>query len=226
MADPKAVAIARTPGKHDSAPVYYFVRANRLDFGPSLGGQRMSWDIDARIGTDEHRLLLKSEGQALKGRQKEVELQLLYSRPISEFFDIQAGVRRLFVPTNRNYFALGVHGTAPYFFDTDATLFVSEKGQVSARLKAAFDLPWTSTIYTSPSVELNAYGSNDRVTETYTGIGSLKFAIQTRYEITRQFAPYVEIGWEQLLGQTARAARRSGERADNAYAVIGVRLMY
>ena len=228
IADPKAVALARTPmkGEHDSAPMYYFVRANRLDYGPSQSGQRLSWDIDARVGTDEHRLLFKSEGQALKGRQKEAEIQLLYSRPLSEFFDIQAGVRRLFVPTNRNYFALGVQGTAPYFFDTEATLFVSDKGQVSARLKADFDLAWTPTIYSRPSVELNAYGSNDRMAETFAGVGSLKFAIQTRYEITKQIAPYLEIGWEKLLGQTARQARRGGERADNAYAVIGVRLMY
>ena len=227
-ADPSAVAIVGTPmrGEHDSAPVYYFVRVNQLDFGPSQSGQRLSWDIDARVGTDEHRLVLKSEGLALKGRQKEAEIQLLYSRPLSEFFDIQAGVRHVFVPTNRNYFALGVQGTAPYFFDTDATLFVSDKGQVSARLEAALDLAWTPTVYTRPSVELNAYGSDDRAAETYAGIGSLKFTIQTRYEITRQIAPYVEIGWERKLGQTARQARRGGERADYAYAVIGVRLVY
>ena len=227
-ADPTAVAIARTPmnGEHDSAPLYYFIRTNRLDYGPSQSGQRLAWDIDARIGTDEHRLLLKSEGQALKGRAKEAELQLLYSRPLTEFFDVQVGVRRLFAPTDRNYFALGVQGTAPYFFDTEATLFVSDQGQVSARLKADLDLAWTSTIYSRPSIELNAYGSDDRAAETYAGIGSLKFAIQTRYQLSRQVAPYFEIGWERLLGQTGRQARRGGERAENAYAVIGVRLMY
>lgn len=227
-ADPTAVAIASTTmnGEHESAPVYYFVRTNRLDYGPSQAGQRLSWDIDARIGTDEHRLVLKSEGQALKGLTKEADLQLLYSRPISEFFDVQAGVRRLFGPTDRNYFALGVQGTAPYFFDTEATLFVSDKGQVSARLKADLDLAWTSTIYSRPSVELNAYGSDDRAAETYAGIGSVKFALQTRYQLSKQVAPYLEIGWERLLGQTGQQAERGGERAENAYAVLGVRLMY
>ena len=211
---------------HSSAPIYYFFRTNRLDYGASQGGARASWDIDARIGTDEHRLVLKSEGQYVRGKGENAEVQLLYATPISEFFDFQVGARQLFVPVGRSYFAMGVQGVLPWFINTEATLFVSDRGQPSARVKAEVDVPWTGRIYSRPFVEVNAYGSDDRQAGTYAGVGTVKLALQTRYQVTRQIAPYIEIGWEKSLGQTGNAARRAGERTENAYSVVGLRLLY
>ena len=102
----------------ESAPLYFFLRANRLDYGVSQLGGRGSWDIDARIGTDEHRLVLKSEGDYVRGKGQAADLQLLYSTPISEFFDFQAGVRQLIVPAARSSFAIGVQGILPGFIET------------------------------------------------------------------------------------------------------------
>jgi copper resistance protein B len=227
QAAPAGGALTMNMGnEHASAPLYYFVRANRLDYGASRGGARGSWDIDARIGTDEHRLVLKTEGEYVRGRGEHVDLQALYSTPLSEFFDFQIGARQLFVPVGRSYFAVGVQGVLPWFIDTEATLFISSKGQPSARLKAEIDLPWTGTIYSRPSIELNAYGADDRQVGGYAGVGTVKLALQTRYQMTRQLAPYVEIGWEKVLGQTGAVARRNGERTDDAYAVVGIRLLY
>ena len=115
--------------EHETAPMYYFFRANRLDYGASQAGARASWDIDVRVGTDENRLMLKTEGQYVRGKGENAEVQLLYDRPITEFFDFQIGVRQLFVPVGRTYLAVGVQGMLPWFIDTDATLFVSSKGQ-------------------------------------------------------------------------------------------------
>jgi copper resistance protein B len=213
-------------GEHDTAPVYYFLRANRLDYGASQAGARGSWDIDARIGTDEHRLVLKTEGEYVRGKGENAEVQLLYSTPLTDFFDFQIGARQRFVPVGRSYFAIGVQGVLPWFIDTEATIFISNKGQPSARIKAEIDLPWTGTIYSRPSIELNAYGSDDRQAGDYAGLGTVKLAVQTRYQMTRQLAPYVEIGWEKAFGQTANAMRHDGERTDNAYAVVGIRLLY
>ncbi len=214
------------PGDHESAPVYSFLRANRLDYGPSQLGARGSWDIDARIGTDEHRLVVKSEGDFVRGKGQSADLQFLYSKPISEFFDFQVGARHLFVPGNRNYFAIGIQGIVPGFIETEATLFVSEKGQASARVRTELDLAWTSRIYSRPSFELEAHASDDRRVGTYAGIGAMKLAIQTRYQLTREVAPYVEVGWEKEFGRAGKLARQESGRSDNAYAVIGVRLLY
>lgn len=224
---PAATSGAMPTGSgHETAPLYYSFRANRLDYGASQGGARASWDIDARVGTDENRLMFKSEGQYIRGRGENAEVQLLYDRPVSEFFDFQVGLRQLFVPVGRTYFAIGVQGILPWFIDTEATLFVSSKGQPSGRVKAAMDWAWTGSIYSRPSIELNAYGSNDPQAGSYAGMGTMKLALQTRYQVTSQVAPYVEIGWEKAFGQTGSAMRQDGERSDAAYAVVGVRLLY
>lgn len=213
-------------GGHDMSPLYFFLRANRLDYGASQAGARASWDVDARAGTDENRIMLKTEGQYLGGKGENAEVQVLYDRPITEFFDFQVGMRQLFVPIGRTYFAIGVQGILPWFIDTEATIFVSTKGQPSARVKAAVDWAWTGQIYSRPSIELNAYGSDDPQAHTYAGMGTMRLALQTRYQVTDQFAPYVELGWEKAFGQTGNALRQSGERSDTAYAVVGLRLLY
>lgn len=224
---PQDTAGAPFPGGgHDRAPFYYFFRANQLDYGPSQGGGRGSWDIDARIGTDQHRLVLKSEGTYVRGKGDEAEIQLLYATPLTEFLDVQVGARQSYLPVGRSYLAAGVQGLLPWFIDTEATFFLSTLGQPSARLKAEIDLPWTGWIISRPSIEVNAYGSDDRRAGTYAGIGSVKLALQTRYQMTAQIAPYVEIGWEKSVGQTGAAARQEGERIENAYSVVGLRLLY
>lgn len=212
--------------EHESAPIYWFFRFNRLDYGASQLGGRGSWDIDARIGTDEHRLFLTSEGEYVRGKGEHAEMQLFYSTPITDFLDFQVGVRQRFIPVGRSYLAIGVWGTLPGFIETEATLYVSNKGQLSARFKAEVELAWTGQIITRPRVELNAYASDDTQVGTYAGIGSVTLAINTRYQLTPRMAPYVEIGWDKALGLSGVVARQSGERAENAYAVVGVRLLY
>lgn len=213
-------------GEHESPPLYYFIRVNNLDYGAARRGPQASWDVNARFGTDDYRLVLKSEGEVVKGRTKDAEIQVLFDTPISEFFNFQAGWRRVLLPVNRNYFAIGIEGLAPNFIDTEATIFISEKGGASFRVKGGIDIPVATNLFTKPSVEANLYGSDDRALGTYAGLGSVKLALQTRYEITRQFAPYVEIGWERLLGRTGSVARSTGDRFENAYAVVGIRVWY
>lgn len=216
----------RTASGHEAAPLYWFWRFNRLDYGASQSGPRKSWDIDARIGTDEHRLFLTSEGEYVRSKGEHAEMQLFYSTPISEFLDFQIGARQRFLPVGRAYFAIGIWGTLPWFIETEATLYVSNKGQASARVKAEIELAWTGTIITRPRIELNAYASDDRQVGTYSGVGAMTLAVNTRYQLTPQLAPYIELAWDKALGRTGAVARRAGERGENAYAVIGARLLY
>src|SRR3546814_9759592 len=106
------------------------------------GGHAYAWDAQGWIGTDYDKLFLTSDGeQPLVGQLEEAEVQLLYSRLISDFFDAQVGVRYDFEPDpERAYAVLGLQGLAPQFFEIDTALFVSEKGDVSARVEAEYEL--------------------------------------------------------------------------------------
>jgi len=226
---------AATPAlSHSHNAVGYVVRLNNLDYGGSSAGDRFSWGLDARVGTYDHRLLFRTEGEQIRGQTERAEIQLFYNRPISEFWDVNVGWRRDFFRTNRNYAAFGFSGIAPYFVEVEATGYVSEKGVLSGRLELSTDLLVARSVfndngpglYLRPAIELNASAGNDRELEVRRGLTDVELSLQLRYEFTPQIAPYVEIGWERQLGETANRSRASGERISNTYAVIGIRSLF
>ncbi|MBU8547209.1 copper resistance protein B [Roseomonas sp. F4] len=219
---------------HSHNAINSVVRLNNLDYGGSSQGDRFSWDLDARVGTYDHRLLFRTEGEQIRGQTDKAEIQLFYNRPISEFWDVNVGWRRDFFRTNRNYGAFGFSGIAPYFFEVEATAYVSEEGVLSGRLESSTDLLIARSIfndngpglYLKPAIEINASAGNDRELEIRRGLTDMDLSLQLRYEFTPQIAPYVQVGWERQLGETANLARANGERISNSYAVIGIRSMF
>jgi copper resistance protein B len=47
-----------------------------------------------------------------------------------------------------------------------------------------------------------------------------------RYEITRKFAPYVDLVWERQLGETASITRAAGEDVENTTLRVGLRVWF
>ncbi|MGG5889514.1 copper resistance protein B [Falsiroseomonas sp. HC035] len=226
---------AATPAlAHNHDAIGYVVRLNNFDYGGSSLGDRFSWDLDARVGTYDHRLLFRTEGEQIRGQTDKAEIQLFYNRPISEFWDVNVGWRRDFFRTNRNYGAFGFSGIAPYFIEVEATAYVSEEGVLSGRLELATELLIARSVfndtgpglYLKPAIELNASAGNDRELEVRRGVTDMELSLQLRYEFTPQIAPYVQVGWERQLGETANLARANGERVANSYAVIGIRSLF
>jgi copper resistance protein B len=219
---------------HDHDALSSRFRLNNLDWGGSSAGDRFSWDFDARIGTAENRIFLRTEGEQVRGQTETAEIQLFYNRPISEFWDVNVGWRRDFYRSNRNYAAVGLSGIAPYFFEVEATAYLSEQGVALGRLELSTDLLVAREVfgdsgpgmYLRPSLETNVQSADDREMGTYAGFTDIKLALQLRYEFTPRIAPYVEVGWERLLGRTANEARADGERTTNSYAVIGIRALF
>lgn len=209
-------------------------RLNNFDWGGSSAGDRFSWDFDARVGTAENRIFFRTEGEMVRGQTEDAEIQLFYNRPIAEFWDVNVGWRRDFFPTNRNYAAIGLSGIAPNFYEVEATAYMSEQGVALGRLELSTELLVAREVfgdsgpgmYLRPRLETNVQSADDREMETYAGFTDVKLSLQLRYEFTPRFAPYVEIGWERLLGRTASEARADGERTSNSYAVIGIRSLF
>ena len=227
-------ALAAPAYAHDHDALSSRFRLNNLDWGGSSDGDRFSWDFDARVGTAENRIYFRTEGEQVRGRTETAEIQLFYNRPISEFWDINVGWRRDFFRANRNYAAVGVSGIAPYFFEVEATAYMSEQGVAIGRLELSTELLIAREmfgdsgpgLYLRPRLETNVQSADDREMGTYAGFTDIKLSFQLRYEFTPRFAPYVEAGWERRLGRTANEARADGERASNSYAVIGIRSLF
>lgn len=170
-----------------------------LDQFEALLGSRheLHWEADGWLGTDEHRLVLVTEGQARAGQVTQGLHELLYAHPISTFFDVQAGVRGdLDSLGHRTWAALGIAGLAPYRVQLSGTLYASDGGRYAARAAATYDLLLTQQLVMTPNIEINVYSKSDPTQQRASGPSDVESGLRLRYEFSRQFAPYVGVDFQ------------------------------
>lgn len=188
------------------------------------GGSGLAWDVQGWVGRDYNRLWIKSEGERQGGRTEDARLELLWSKPVAAFWDLQAGVRHDFGEgPSRNWFAFGIQGVAPYWFDVEATAYVGSSGRAALRLKTEYDFVLTQRTFLVPEVEANLYSKSDRERGIGSGLSDLSFGLRLRHEIRREFAPYIGVTWTHRFGNTADLARAAGQSTTERQLVVGVR---
>ena len=208
--------------------IFTSVQAEQLEYRASDGDDAFAWDVQAWAGTDFDKIAIKTEGEKIiDGAVETAEFQLIYKRLISDFFDLQAGVRYDFEPDpSRVYGVLGFAGLAPYFFEIDANLFVSDQGDIATRFEVEYELLLTQRLVLQPVAEINIAFSDDTEIGAGSGVGDLELGLRLRYEFGREFAPYLGINWERKFGETADLARDEGEDVDVFSLVAGVRIQF
>ena len=186
------------------------------------------WDGAGWFGGDIDRLVVKTEGEGGFGdRVEAAEVQALYSRALDPYWNLQAGVRQdLGAGAKRTYAALGVEGLAPYWFDVEGTLFLSDKGDVLARAEAWYDQRITQRAILQPRVELNLAAQDMPGSRIGAGLSTAELGVRLRYEIRRELAPYVGLSWVRRYGATARYARSDGDRTGGVSLALGVRAWF
>ena len=185
------------------------------------------WDAQGWYGGDINRFVLKTEGEGtFGGALEDAEIQALYSRAIGPFFDLQAGVRFDPEPDSRTHIVVGVQGLAPYMFHVDGALFLSDRGDLTARVEAEYDQKITQRLILQPRIEAEFSAQDIPEREIGAGISKVEPGLRLRYEIVREFAPYIGIEYEAKLGETADIARANGEDPDGLKAVIGLRAWF
>ncbi len=215
------------PGHHE--PLTSLILVDQLEYRLQDGANAIAWDAQAYYGGDYQRIWLKTQGEYSTGREvfEKAEVQLLYSRLVGYYWDVQAGVRYDFEPDpSRAYGVIGLQGLAPGFFEVDTQAFVSEKGDLSARLEAEYDVLVTQRLILQPKAELSLALQDVPELGIGGGINDIELGLRLRYEISREFAPYVGISWERKLGETAQMARREGEDVDVFALLAGIRFWF
>jgi copper resistance protein B len=200
----------------------------RSDQEAALGGDErlFAFEADAWIGGDRRKLWLKSDVEVHDGETETAELQALYSRNVTPSSTSRSAVRHDFEPGGRDVSGAGVKGLAPYLFETDAHAFLSENGDVSFRLEQGFEFLLTQRLILEPEAEINLQVSDVPELELASGFTDLEASLQLRYEITRKFAPYVELNYERLLGGTADLARDFGDDPEATTLRAGLRVWF
>lgn len=226
-----ATASLASPVKAEKLDDQYFtlVKIDQLEYRFQDGDDIVSWEGQGRIGDDKNKLTFKTEGEYVPKEEvfEGAEVQLLYQRLISDFFDAQIGVRHDIKPNpSRTFGVIGVNGLAPQWFETDASFFVSNKGDASFRLEAEYEILLTQRLVLEPSAELNVAFSDDEPVGVGSGLSDVELGLRLRYEIKREFAPYIGINWERKVGKTADFARDEGEDPDVFSIVAGIRAFF
>lgn len=219
---------AKPPAAHamHGDGVHSYVLFDRLEWSDSEGGA-FAWEAEAWIGTDTDRLWLRSEGEAVRDGSDHAELELLYSHSVSPWWDVLVGLRyENESGENRESLAFGIRGLAPQKIELAATVYVGTSGRTDLRLKLGYDAWLSERWILHPELEFNAHGRSDPDRGIGAGLGTMQAGLRLRYEITRQFAPYVGLEYQQAFGGTADFRRREGESVRDARLVLGLRVWF
>lgn len=212
-------------GKDD--PLVYKVMIDQLETRITDGPNPLVLEAEAWVGYDLHKFWFKTDVERVDGETEEAEIQLLYSRAIAPFWDFQAGWRRDIKPKpDRDYLTLAFKGLAPYLFEVDAGLFIGESGQINARLDAEYEYMFTQKWVLAPEFSMNLYSKDDEERGIGSGLSDMSLGLRLRYEIRREFAPYIGVNWNKQFGDTADFTEAEGEDTSDTQFVFGFRAWF
>ena len=121
---------------------------------------------------------------------------------------------------------IGVQGLAPYLFEVDAALFVSHRGDVTARIEAELDQRITERLILQPRAELGLAAQDIPRLGIGAGLDKVELGLRLRYEISREFAPYIGVEQTWRVGRGASFARAAGHDPSVTSLVAGVRFWF
>jgi len=161
------------------------------------------WEGSFYIGYDIDKLYLYSDGEATSDDLEFSQNELVYSRAIAPFWDIQAGVAYdKYANASRTWGEIAIAGLAPYYFESRAALLLNGEGNIGLRLDLEYEALLTQKLILTPSLEAEFYTKDDPELQLGSGLSSLEAGLRLRYEIVREFAPYVGVTWEKTFGNT------------------------
>lgn len=210
---------------HDAA-IHSVWLADRLEWQDTDAGT-LAWEGLAWIGGDVHRAWLRTEGEAEDGAVDHANVEVLYGRAVTAWWDVVAGVRHDFGEgPSRTWAALGVQGLAPYKFEVEATAYVGDGGRTAASLEAEYDTLITNRLVLQWVGEATLNGRDDPARGIGSGLSTVEAGARLRYEVTRRFAPYVGVEWERAFGETADLRRDEGHAVEDTRLVAGIRFWF
>ena len=200
------------------------VNIDRLEYVRARGEEWAAYEGEAWYGSTYNRAVIKAEGEVASGKLQESKTQLLWRHAVSTFWDTELGVRfdHGQGAPNREWLAFGVKGLAPYWFEVDAAAYVGASGRTALAVKVEYDILLTQKLYLQPSIEVNFYGKDDERWGIGSGLTDGTAGLRLKYEVTRQFVPYVGVEWSSKFGKTADYARAEGESKQETRFVAGL----
>ncbi len=225
--NPAEMAAAEEEAMHAPSATYAKLLVDLAEYQVRDDKDGYRWEGEAWFG-DLDRLVLKSKGEGTFGEGIDhAEVQALYAKALDPWWNLQFGVRQDIRPQpERTWATLGIEGRAPYQFEVQAAAFLSDKGQLTARIEGAYDQRLTQRLILQPRAELDFSAQDMPDQRIGAGLSSAELGLRLRYEIRREFAPYVGVNWTWAAGKTADYARLDGKDVTERSFVAGIRFWF
>lgn len=221
---PSRAALCREHGGFSGTMILF----NLAEYQARAGNDGYRWEGEGWFGGDINRFVVKTEGEGdVGGPLETAEVQALYSRAIGPWWNLQAGIRYDIQPDpQRAYATLGIEGLAPYWFKAAGALFLSNKGELRGRIEGFYDQRITQRLILQPRAEIEASAQSIPEIGVGAGLTDVELGLRLRYEIAREFAPYIGVEWAGKVGETAQIARAAGESTAGFSFVAGIRFWF
>ena len=211
---------------HGGAPLGMLL-IDQLEAFHSRDANGQNWEAQGWYGNDSDKLWVRTEGERRRGKFDDDDLEVFWNHNIAVYWSTQLGVRQdLGEGSRRTWAAFGVQGLAPYWLELEATGYVSASGRTAARLRVDYELLLTQRLILQPELEANLYGKDDPLQRIGSGLSDVQFGLRLRYDIHRQFAPYIGVNWVRRIGTIAGYARQDRQPVLDRQIVAGLRLWF
>ena len=208
------------------------VLMDRLEAVNTSEGNAAAYELKAWYGRTYHRLVFRSGGHVDKSELEDSHSILAWSQAVSPFWNVEYGLRLdqghaiKGYDVNRSWITAGFTGLAPYWFEMNAMLFVGEESRTGFVMEAEYELLITQKLILQPVFELIAYGKEDVERGLGEGLSSASLGLRLRYELWREFAPYLGISMEKFYGDTAKAREFLDGDTSETTLVVGLRFWF
>lgn len=222
------------PTNFDTTPVednqvFGFLYIDRIEERFAGKNDVLFWDAFWQIGPDYHKFFFETEGSynTELGHKENSRNQYLYGYLVDSFWFAQVGYRKdlYYEKDARDFLVLSAMGMAPFQFEVDAASYVSNEGHVSMILEVEYSFQLSQRSQLIPRFEAEV--SSEKVEEYNIGSGitGLEFGLRLSHQFLREFAPYVGIGLERKMFETANLVEDGGEDVSEGLISIGARLV-
>lgn len=216
--------------------LYVFTLFDQLEYRAATDDEtvdHLGWEAQGWIGGDFNKFWWKNEGEAVFDGpdEGETETDLLYCRLITPFWYAQVGVQYANEWNQDDYEdrwsgEIALQGLAPYKFEFDNSLYISEDGDVTLGIEAEYDLRITQRLVLQPLAQMGFAFQDVAERHLGAGITDIKLDLRLRYEIKREFAPYIGVRYQSLVGETGNIAEAAGEDTDQLFLLAGLRFAF
>ena len=110
--------------------------------------------------------------------------------------------------------------------EVGGALFLSTKGDLLGRLEGYYDQRITQRLILQPRVEFNLSAQDVPENRLGAGLTDAELGLRLRYEVRRQFAPYIGVSYLAQTGRTADFTRAEGKKPQTTSFVAGVRTWF